>query len=268
MQDKEKARLRKQNRTLERKMKGLCVRCAAPNDNPTSYLCKACTEKNRLEKIRHKEKYKAEGKCVNCGKPVEISGGALCAACKQKSNERRKRKYSEDKDLRICVRCGQRRAEKGKTKCYDCLEKDAEMSVKYREGLSKTRLEERRENVRVAMKKRRIKAREDGICVVCLQRRSVKGKSMCFECLAQARRRKEELRIIRGTKSYDDCLLTGTCTRCRQRPMEHGYICMECYDSLMKNLGHAVQSEAYLRNKRIVRASISAGFALNKAQKR
>ena len=197
--DKETARLKKQNRRLERKMKGLCVRCAAPNDNPTSYLCKACSEKERLERIRHKEKYKAAGKCLNCGKPVEIYGESKCPACKRKESERRKKKYSDLKDQRICTRCGQQLAEKGKTKCWDCLEKDAEMSVKYREGLSKGRLEERRKRVRTAMKKRRIKAREDGICIVCLQRRSVKGKSMCFDCLARQKRREADLKIIRGT---------------------------------------------------------------------
>lgn len=268
MQDKETARLKKQNRRLERKMKGLCVRCAAPNDNPTSYLCKACSEKERLERIRHKEKYKAEGKCLDCGKPVEIIGESRCSACKQKVNERRRKNYSDLKDLRICTRCGQQRAVNGKTKCWDCLEKDAEMSVKYREGLSKERLEERRGSVRVAMKKRRIKAREDGICVVCLQRRSVKGKSMCFDCIARQKRREADIKIILGTQSYDDCLLTGTCTRCHARPMSHGYVCEECYEALMKNLGHAIASDAYLRNKRIIRASISAGFALNKAYKR
>ena len=93
MQDKETARLKKQNRRLERKMKGLCVRCAAPNDNPTSYLCKACSEKERLERIRHKEKYKAEGKCIHCGKPVEIYGESKCPDCKRKESERRKKKY-------------------------------------------------------------------------------------------------------------------------------------------------------------------------------
>lgn len=268
MQDKETARLKKQNRRLERKIKGLCVRCAAPNDNPTSYLCKACSEKERLERIRHKEKYKAEGKCIHCGKPVEIYGESKCPACKRKESERRKKKYSDLKDQRICTRCGQQLAEKGKTKCWECLEKDAEMSVKYREGLSKGRLEERRKSIRTAMKKRRIKAREDGICVVCLQRRSVKGKSMCFDCIARQKRREADLKIIRGTKSYEVCLLTGTCTRCHTRPMTHGYVCEECYEALMKNLEHAFKSDAYLRNKRIIRASISARFALNKAYKR
>ena len=268
MQDKETARLKKQNRRLERKMKGLCVRCAAPNDNPTSYLCKACSEKERLERIRHKEKYKAEGKCLDCGKPVEIIGESRCSACKQKVNERRRKNYSDLKDLRICTRCGQQRAVNGKTKCWDCLEKDAEMSVKYREGLSKERLEERRGSVRVAMKKRRIKAREDGICVVCLQRRSVKGKSMCFECIRKQDRRNYECKIIRGSLNYDDCLLTGTCTMCRKKPREHGMLCDTCYASAMKRLALANASKAYLRNKRIIRASISAGFALNKAYKR
>lgn len=268
MQDKQTARLKKQNRRLERKMKGLCVRCAAPNDNPTSYLCKACSEKERLERIRHKEKYKAEGKCLNCGKPVEIYGESKCPDCKRKESERRKKKYSDLKDQRICTRCGQQLAEKGKTKCWDCLEKDAEMSVKYREGLSNGRLEERRKKIRASMKKRRIKARESGICVVCLQRRSVKGKSMCFDCIARQKRREADLKIIRGTKSYEVCLLTGTCTRCHARPMTHGYVCEECYNALMQNLGHAFKSDAYLRNKRIIRASISAGFALNRAYKR
>ena len=268
MRDKEKARLRKQNQRLERKMKGLCVRCSAPNDNPTSYVCKSCAEKERIERIRHKEKYKAEGKCLDCGKPVEICGESRCAACKRKINEKRRQKYSEQKDLKICTRCGQNRAVRGKTKCWDCLENDAEMSSKYREGLSEARLEQRQENIRLASKKRREKARESGTCIVCLKRKSVEGKSMCYDCIARQRRRNAEIKIIRGTKSYDDCLLTGTCVRCRQRPMEHGYVCMECYDSLMKNLGHAVTSDAYLRNKRIIRASISAGFALNKAYKR
>ena len=268
MQDKETARLKKQNRRLERKMKGLCVRCAAPNDNPTSYLCKACSEKERLERIRHKEKYKAAGKCLNCGKPVEIYGESKCPDCKRKESERRKKKYSDLKDQRICTRCGQRLAEIGKAKCFECLEKDAEMSVKYREGLSKERLEDRRKRVRSAMKKRRKKAREAGKCIVCLKNKAVSGKSMCFGCIRKQDRRNYERKIIRGSLNYDDCLLTGTCTMCRKKPREHGMLCDTCYDSAMKRLALANASKAYLRNKRIIRASISAGFALNKAYKR
>ena len=268
MQDKETARLKKQNRRLERKIKGLCVRCAAPNDNPTSYLCKSCSEKARQERIRHKEKYKAEGKCLTCGKPVEKIGESKCPACKAKMNRNHRKLYAENKDLRICTRCGKRRAEKGKTKCWQCLERDAELSVEYRERLSDEKLERRRKLIRNNTKKRRKAAREAGTCIVCLKNKAVSGKSMCYECIARKSRYDFDMKIIRGTLSYDDCVLTGTCTRCHRRPKEHGMLCDTCYDSAMKRLALANASKAYLRNKRIIRASISAGFALNKAYKR
>ena len=268
MQDKGQARTRNQERRLERKIKGLCVRCAAPNDNPTSYICKACSEKARQERIRHKEKYKAEGKCLTCGKPVEKIGESKCPACKAKMNRNHRKLYAENKDLRICTRCGKRRAEKGKTKCWQCLERDAELSVEYRERLSDEQLEHRRKLIRKHTKKRRKAAREAGTCIVCLKNKAVSGKSMCVGCIRKQDRRNYERKIIRGSLNYDDCLLTGTCTMCRKKPREHGMLCDTCYASAMERLALANASKAYLRNKRIIRASISAGFALNRAYKR
>lgn len=137
---------RKREIYLERKEKGLCVKCGKNYTDNKHLKCDICRQKERDYRIKNRENLIEYGKkrreilrqvkiCIRCGKNEAIAGLSSCYECLQRVKNRKhiytkeeykihcenmKTKYAERKKQGICVKCGKRKALPNRVKCLEC----------------------------------------------------------------------------------------------------------------------------------------------------
>lgn len=208
---------------------GRCVTCGRPNDRlKEGYAtCSICASIGRKSYYFRKN----NNLCVHCGEPTD--GTTRCERCKEMNRKNKKEEYWFLRNMGVCVSCRTHSAAPGKAKCEVCLQKDAQ---KYKERLKRSNNELRKENHREYMRNRRIKARENGMCVTCFNRKAVPGRKVCVECATKNRRKLTERRRAQGSISYTTAIENGLCTNCRRERAMHGKLCQTCYERMMANL--------------------------------
>lgn len=130
--------------------------------------------------------------------------------------------YQTRKRLHRCVRCGNQDARTliGKPVCFDCLELKREESKRY--------------NYKEVNKNLRMKAEENGKCILCLKRDTDSEHKTCKFCREKQRKRDAAKRLEKGKITNLEAKELGICGICYQRPKMHGYnTCEICYEYIV-----------------------------------
>jgi hypothetical protein len=80
----------------QRKVAGLCIRCAKPRSAKSTCYCDACLEKNKLSNFKQNQKLKSQGICLWCHKNKSEVKSGYCQSCYNKlleSNKRYQKKH-------------------------------------------------------------------------------------------------------------------------------------------------------------------------------
>lgn len=213
---------------LKRISRGLCDRCGKPKPNDGYVSCFACRQKAKEDYNRKKQ----NGLCVDCGKPSD-TGECRCSKCKERNIAFQRENRREAKKSGLCIKCCKRPVATGYSKCPECLEAET-VYVRPEESMKRKRIRDTK-----AQKEKRRIARENGICVTCLKRKTEDGHSECPICLAKARKRDMALRRKRGKLSYELARDMGICTRCKKNVATHGKVCESCFEQLSELLDKA-----------------------------
>lgn len=133
--------------------------------------------------------------------------------------------YDWHKAHGICVNCGKERACHGLILCADCWEKNNIRSRKYYEKNKEKHKAQMRENGRKLYKERR----EKGLCTKC-GKKAITGKSLCLNCYAKKRRRKDKR--WKNDIPRSERPAYGMCYICAKPLNKFEKICDECHEKL------------------------------------
>lgn len=92
-------------RYIERKQKGLCIKCGEIADSKNSIHCSKCYLLNKEGKKRLYEKRKLKNTCTRCGKIKDNGIHTQCLECRENAKEGDKRRYGHEVDNKLCLYC-------------------------------------------------------------------------------------------------------------------------------------------------------------------
>lgn len=119
---------------------------------------------------------KSKGLCVLCGGEIEYErkGLTICLKCKENRSIKQKEDYKAYQSLGICPVCHKRELFLNEKNCYICSTREKKFD--YSKNAEKDKL---------MKKKKYYECKENGICVICKERKSSEGKTTCSICRAK-----------------------------------------------------------------------------------
>ena len=135
-----------------------------------------------------------------------------------------------------------------KNDCFSCPYPDCINSyIRPRYELSP----EQKEMDRIRNRERYHAMRAAGMCVQCLHRPAIPGRTKCLECNNWFNRYKRERSHAAGTPSRSEMDGIGLCTCCgKHPPLEDHKVCESCYAKLLVSLRKANAQRAALAGRR------------------
>ena len=128
---------------------------------------------------------------------------------------------------------------KCKTDCFNCLFEDCINDSTYRESsLYKNRSEQAKKYQREYQKRRREKAKESGLCIVCCKKPATYG-AKCYECML--RQKRHDKKKYDGTREL--WKQEGRCYFCGATPVKGKKVCEKHYHILLQNIKICNESE-------------------------
>ena len=222
---------KKRKRQIKKVLNNICTNCGKPNDRRGFTTCSKCADK----KLKKYNSRREQGKCVDCGADVS-PGNCRCEKCRSINREAQRKNRLHMQSIGICTRCGMRTAVAGKKSCEICLANDAEKKAVLYEKVDKDEL---RRKHREYMRMKRLKAKENAMCVECLKKPALPGRAVCIECSIKNKKRLAKKRQEKGCVPYWLAIECGICANCRKEKATHGKLCDACYDKAMANLEKA-----------------------------
>ena len=124
----------------------------------------------------------------------------------------------------ICRDCGQRDVEPNTQLCFECSERKYKKAKEYYEKNKEKILEQTRQRSKMIYAERK----EKGICVKCGKRQSVKDKTLCLDCYAKKKRKKDPRWNNEFPRSMRPEL--GLCYVCAKQLNKHKSLCDTCLE--------------------------------------
>lgn len=200
------------NRTLEKKVSGLCGTCGKPAEDGFSN-CRKCLDKLKLKTAE----CRASGTCTSCKKMPASGGLTVCESCREIKDASQRKVRKQRRDSGLCTDCGSP-TEDGHAYCLECLASRRERSKEWKESglcISCGRVKQDPSHVvcescRAHQRARHAELKAAGICTKCCQAEVEDARAMCRGCREKIQSSRADARLLVIRAYGGACACCGT----------------------------------------------------------